>query len=126
MNPERQEPILEKVFKQHPFVQLALIADKDGQKNTSIFTRDGRIADLDEEKLDKDYIKRAWFLVPMENEHIHVTGMFKSKITNMLGITISAPIKQGDNVVGVLRLDCKFEELMQVARSEMSDKMELI
>ena len=126
MNPEKQEPKLQQVFRDHPFLNLALIADREGRKNTAIYTREGRITDVDEAKLDKDYTKRAWFLVPYENEHMHVTGMYTSKITGMLGITVSAPIKQGDNVVGVLRLDCKFEELMKFSRQEMTDKAELI
>lgn len=122
MDPKQQEPVLENVFKENAFVQLALIADKDGQKNTHIYIRHGKISEAEEAKLDKDYAKRAWFLVPFENEHIHVTGLFTSKITDMLGLTVSAPIKQGDTVVGVLRLDCKFEDLMKASREELTEK----
>ena len=51
-----------------------------------------------------------------------MTGLFTSKITDMLGLTVSAPIKQGDIVVGVLRLDCKFEDLMKASREELTEK----
>lgn len=125
MDPKTQEPVLQEVFKNNAFVQLALIADKEGQKNTAIYTRKGKIDESDEAKLDKDYAKRAWFLVPFENEHIHVTGLFTSKITGMLGLTVSAPIKQGETVMGVLRLDCKFEDLMTSSRDHLNEHPEI-
>jgi hypothetical protein len=125
MDPKQQEPVLKEVFENNAFVQLALIADKEGQKNTAIYTRKGKITEMDEAKLDKDYGKRAWFLVPFENEHTHVTGLFTSKITGMLGLTVSAPVKQGETVVGVLRLDCKFEDLMTASRDHLKEQPEL-
>ncbi|MFH1537995.1 MAG: histone-lysine N-methyltransferase, partial [bacterium] len=116
MKGKLQEPLLEGVFKKCPFVQLAVVADKNGKKNTPIYVRSGKITKEDEQKLDKNYTKRAWFIVPFENGTLHVTDIFKSKITGMLGITVSAPIKRNEHVLGVLRLDCKFENLVEEAR----------
>ncbi len=119
MDSAKQEKAIEGIFKKNPFVQLAVIADKDGKKNTDIFIRTGRITQEDEEKLDKDYSKRAWFIIPSENGHIHITGLFTSKITGLLGLTVSAPIFRDGVVVGVIRLDCKFEDLVKASRSEI-------
>jgi citrate (Re)-synthase len=119
MDRARQEKVLEEKFKINPFIQLAVIADKEGQKHTDIFTRTGRISKEDEEKLDKDYSKRAWFIIPSENGHLHVTGLFTSKITGLLGLTVSAPIMRDSEIVGVLRLDCKFEDLVKASRKEI-------
>ncbi|MFA6449001.1 MAG: histone-lysine N-methyltransferase, partial [bacterium] len=119
MDKARQEKVLEEKFKKNPFIQLAVIADKEGQKHTDIFTRSGRISKEDEAKLDKDYSKRAWFIIPSENGHVHITGLFTSKITGLLGLTVSAPINRDGEVVGVLRLDCKFEDLVKASRQEI-------
>ena len=126
MDRKKQEPILQNVFKGNPYVQLALIVDKEGVKNTSMFVRTGAITPEQEAKLDKDYIKRPWFLVPYENEHIHVTGLFQSRITGNLGLTISAPIKDGEVVAGILRLDINFEEIMRYSRTEMEQSGKLL
>ncbi len=119
MDRARQEFVLEAVFKVNPFIQLAVIADKEGRKHTDIFTRTGRISKEDEAKLDKDYSKRAWFIIPSENGHMHITGLFTSKITGLLGLTVSAPIFRDNEIVGVLRLDCKFEDLVKASRKEI-------
>ncbi len=119
MDAARQEKILETLFKENPFAQLAVIADKDGNKNTDIFIRSGKISPDDEAKLDKNYSKRAWFVIPLENEHMHITSIFKSKLTELLGVTVSAPIVKDGAVMGVLRIDCKYEDLMKAGRDEM-------
>ncbi|MEW6201567.1 MAG: hypothetical protein AB1546_06310, partial [bacterium] len=100
--------------------QLALIVNKGGAKNTDIFIRTGRITPELEKKLDKKYTERAWFIVPMENGTMHITDLFKSRITGLLGLTVSAPIRRKDAIVGVLRLDCKFEDLVQTIRTRIA------
>lgn len=125
MDPARQEPALQNAFKINKFVQLAFVVNKDGHRNTTLYTRTGKITAEQEQKLDRDYFKRAWFLVPLENEHMHVTGLFKSKITDKLGLTVSAPIKQGSDVVGVLRIDCMYEDLIMASRRELSERIDL-
>lgn len=124
MDPSKQEPILQSVFKDNQFVQLAMIVNREGNKNTTIHVRSGAISPDQEAKLDKDFAKRAWFLVPYENEHKHVTGLFQSVITDKLGLTVSAAIKKDDGVVGVLRLDINFEDIMRVSRKEMAEAKE--
>lgn len=119
MQRKKQETLLEGIFKKNKFVQLALVADRDGKKNTSIYVRTGVISKEQEKVLDKDYVKRAWFIVPIENNTLHITDMYKSKITGQLGVTVSAPIRKGDSPVGVLRLDCKFEDLVEESRRRM-------
>jgi citrate (Re)-synthase len=119
MNRARQEKVLESIFKENRFVQLAVIANKEGNKNTDIFMRSGRISPEDEQKLDKNYAKRAWFIVPYENGHVHITSLFQSKISGLLGVTVSAPIVKDNEIVGVIRLDCKYEDLMKASREEI-------
>jgi len=116
MEKEVQEKILLNIFKKNPFLQLAVIADKEGNKNTDIFLRSGRISIEDEEKLDKNYSKRAWFIIPYENGHMHITSLFTSKISGLLGVTVSAPIVKDNVTVGVIRLDCKYEDLMKASQ----------
>ncbi|MEW5946532.1 MAG: histone-lysine N-methyltransferase [bacterium] len=120
MKRELQEPMLQQAFKDNPFVQLALVANGKGEKNTDIFLRTGRITKEQEKRLDKNYTKRAWFIVPFENGTIHVTNLFKSKITGLLGLTVAAPVRKNDRIIGVLRLDCKFEDLIDFAREKQT------
>lgn len=119
MDRRRQEKVLESLFKVNPFVQLAVIADKEGNKNTDVFLRSGRISPEDEQKLDKNYAKRAWFIIPYENGHMHITSLFTSKITGLLGVTVSAPIMKNNEIAGVLRLDCRHEDLVKASREEI-------
>jgi len=37
----------------------------------------------------------------------------------LLGVTVSAPIVKDGAVMGVLRIDCKYEDLMKAGRDEM-------
>ena len=64
--------------------------------------------------LDSDFSKRPWFKGPMESSHIHITGLYTSKITEKLCITVSAPIKKDDKIVGILGIDLKFEDIAKL------------
>jgi len=123
MDPQRQEDLMLKEIKTHPYINLMLVADTRGGKNTRFIGRKGPIKPGDEAKLDKNYTLRRWFRKPLETGEIFVSDLFKSKITRLLGMTVSAPIQnENEEDVGVLRIDLRFEDLMQAARSLEEDE----
>lgn len=112
MNPHKQEKYLRQVLKDNPFIQFIYVTDARGRKITRDITHKADQNKYKHASLGETFSDREWFKIPFKEDRVHITDFYKSKITGLLCITVSAPIKNKDGViVGVLGFDIKFEEL---------------
>lgn len=112
MKPDIQEEILKNIVQEYPFIQFAYTVNGEGVKITKNITQAVDRAKYYKIGLHEDFSDRDWFINPMKTGEISVTNLYSSKITGALCVTVSGPIRDefGD-IVGVLGLDIKFEDL---------------
>ena len=114
MDPGRQEPALQKVMDDNPFIKLIYITDAAGRKITKNITQQKDI-ELYRQKLQEygDFSDRVWFKEVIAQRKVYFSDLYTSKVTELLCITVSAPIlgKEG-NMLGVLGIDIKFDDLI--------------
>lgn len=114
MRPEKQEPFLEKIADDFPFVRLLYITDNKGKKITRNITQKKDI-ELYKEKLQEfgDFSDRPWFKIVMSQKEIYFSDLYTSKVTGLLCITVSAPIfDEKKDILGILGIDIKFDDLI--------------
>jgi isopropylmalate/homocitrate/citramalate synthase len=108
------EKTLQKLANENPFVQFTFITDVDGIKVTKNITQIGDKAKYKIFADGEDFSDRPWFIGPMKNGATHVTGLYTSKTTGALAITVSTPIFDDEEViVGIFGVDIRFEDLMK-------------
>ncbi|MCL2669972.1 MAG: histone-lysine N-methyltransferase, partial [Syntrophaceae bacterium] len=111
MNPELQEPIMQKFIEDNPSIQFAYMVDMNGRKTTRNITNLADRAKYGNYGVGIDQSDREWFIKPLQSGKIHVTELYISKITGALCITVSAPIlDEKDEMVGIFGVDIKFED----------------
>ena len=112
MVPEKQEEVLKNIVGEYPYIQFAYIVNSEGIKITKNITQVVDRAKYYKIGLHEDFSDRDWFINPMKTGKISVTSLYSSRITTALCVTVSGPIRDevGD-IVGVLGLDIKFEDL---------------
>jgi len=114
MDPKQQEPFLEKVEEENPFIQFLYVVNLEGRKITRNITRPEDRAKYEAIGMDEDFSDREWFIRPLKSGKVHVTDFYTSRITGALCITVSAPIRnEEEEIVGVLGMDLRFEELVK-------------
>lgn len=117
MDNARQEPVMQETADNNPFIKLLYITDTTGKKTTKNITQKAD-SELYRQKLSEygDFSDRPWFSEVMKQKKVHFTGLYTSKITNLLCITISSPIydKKKEKILGVLGMDIKFEDLIKL------------
>ena len=121
MNPEVQEPLMQKFVDEHPSVQFAYIVDLNGRKTTKNITSIVDRAKYENYGVGTDQSDREWFIKPLQTGKIHVTDLFISKMTGVLCFTVSAPIvDDNDEMIGIFGIDIQFEDWVKRAE-EMDD-----
>jgi len=112
MKPDIQEATLKNIVQEYPFIQFAYTVNGEGIKITKNITQAVDRAKYYKIGLHEDFSDRDWFINPMKTGEISVTNLYSSKMTGALCVTVSGPIRDefGD-IVGVLGLDIKFEDL---------------
>jgi len=85
MRPEKQEPFLERIADDNPFVRLLYITDTAGKKTTRNITQKKDI-ELYKEKLQEfgDFSDRPWFKTVMSQKEIYFSDLYTSKVTGLL------------------------------------------
>jgi hypothetical protein len=118
MDPARMESALQALVDDNAFIQLAFVVDNKGRKVTGFVSR------LEDREAfshftDTDFSDREWFREPLKNGKSHVTGLYTSRITRQLCITVSDVIEsaRGD-CLGVLDIDLRFEDLVRAEPGE--------
>ncbi len=115
MDPAQQEPVLEGLVTENPFIQFAYICDIEGAKTTKNISQVVDRAKYRNFGLNEDFSNRDWFITPLQDGKIHVTDIRTSGITGKLIITVSAPIRDPEeNIVGILGIDIRFEDLAKI------------
>ncbi|HPP07330.1 MAG TPA: PDC sensor domain-containing protein, partial [Syntrophorhabdaceae bacterium] len=115
MIPDVQEEVLKDIVEEFPFIQFAYVVNSEGIKITKNITQAVDRAKYYKIGLHDDFSDRDWFVNPMKTGKVYVTDLYSSRITGALCVTVSGPIRDeyGD-IVGVLGLDIKFEDLTKV------------
>jgi len=113
MEPERITAVLQKMHDDNPFIQLSYVVDNNGHKIVHVAQRED--AETYTGFTDTEFIDREWFKVPISDGRVHVTGLYTSRITGMLCITVSDVIEnEAGDILGVLGVDIRFEELVKL------------
>ena len=113
MDPKHQEPIMQKLVDEEPFIQFAYVTDLNGNQTTRHITQVYERAKFESFDFGSNFSDREWFIEPLKSGKPHVMNFYISKITGKLCITVSAPVRDAsERPVGVLGLDMKFEELV--------------
>ena len=123
MEPARQEPAMEAVLGEHPFIQFLFVTDANGIKTTKNITHITDRAKFEAQGLGDNLSDRVWFVEPMKDGKIHVTDFYTSRFTSALCITVSGPIRnEEDEIVGVIGLDIRFEDLAKMEDDKNSEE----
>lgn len=116
-----QEVLLQELVDEFPFVSFAYVVDTNGDKVTKHVTHLSDRSKYDRHLIDKNYADRDWFINVVKTGKIYVSDIFTSKITGSLMITVSGPISDdNDNLVGVLGLDIRFEDVAKIDEMEVN------
>ncbi len=115
MDPKQQEPILQKIINENPFIQWIYITDLDGKMMTRLIVHPEDKGKYLSIKSDDNFSDRPWFVGPLKDGKAHVTDFYISRYTGALCITVSAPIRnESEEIVGILGVDIRFEELAKL------------
>jgi citrate (Re)-synthase len=121
MNPEIQEPLMQKFVDENPSIQFAYVVDLNGRKTTKNITSIVDRAKYENYGVGTDQSDREWFIKPLQSGKIHVTDFFISKLTGVLCFTVSAPIvDNNDEMIGIFGVDIQFEDWVNRAE-DMDD-----
>ena len=116
MQPDLQEPVMQKFIEENPSIQFAYVVDLNGKKITRNITNIADRAKYENYGVGTDQSDREWFIKPLQSGKIHVTEFYISKMTGALCITVSAPIvNESDDMAGIFGVDIKFEDWVKRA-----------
>jgi isopropylmalate/homocitrate/citramalate synthase len=114
MDPAKQEPVMEKLQREDPYIQFAYVVNAEGRKITKNITDIVDKAKYETAGLGDDFSNRSWFINPMKDGKSFVSDFYTSKITGALCITVSAPIaNDAGDIAGVFGVDIRFEDLVR-------------
>ena len=112
MQPELQEKVLKRIADEYPYIQFAYVVDREGIKITQNVIQPPDKAKYYKIGLHDDFSDREWFIEPMKTGKVHVTGLYSSRITGALCMTVSGAIRdEAGGLNGVLGFDIRFEDL---------------
>lgn len=117
MNLSAINDLLEKTINKYDFIQFAYVTDENGIRVTknvvsNDFTDEAK-ANLHE---GEDLSDRKWFIKAKTNKSPYATNMYTSRYTDLMCMTVSAPIfNDDDEIVGILGIDFQFEELVRIS-----------
>lgn len=115
MEPEVQEPVLQRVLNLNPFIQFMYITNLQGRKITRNITHIVDRAKYETLGMDEDLSNRTWFIEPLKSGKVYVSDFYTSRFTGALCITVSVPIRDdNDEIQGVLGMDIRFEDLAKM------------
>ncbi len=115
MSPRRIEPVFRDAVHKHIFIQFIYAVDMSGKKITENVTQPEYRETYGNYGLHEDFSNRDWFIGALEEGGVSITDFYKSRITGVLCITVSAPIMDHEGKpIGVIAADLKFEELARM------------
>jgi isopropylmalate/homocitrate/citramalate synthase len=118
MQPELQEPLLQRALEKNPFIQFMYITNLEGRKITRNITHIVHRAKFETAGLDEDMSNRDWFIQPLKTGKVYVSDFYTSRFTGALCITVSVPIlDDNDETQGVLGMDIRFEDMAKMEQN---------
>lgn len=121
-DPKIMETAMREFIKRYPFIQYCYVVDMEGKKITENITDITDRAKYVDVKPHEDFSDRPWFIKPVKDGKMHVTGPFTSRFTGALCITVSAPVRnEQDKMIGVFGADIRLEELLKVEHELMEE-----
>jgi hypothetical protein len=115
MNPAQQEPVMQKIINENPFMQWIYVTNLDGYLVTKNVVHPEDRAKYHQVGMNEDLSDRPWFIGPLKDGKVFVTDFYISKYTGALCITVSAPIRNlAEEIVGIMGVDIRFEELVKL------------
>lgn len=115
MNPALQEPVMQRVLDNNPFIQFMYVTNMEGRKTTHNITHIVDRAKYETMGLNEDLSNRPWFIEPIKSGKVYVSDFYTSRFTGALCITVSLPIRdEEDEIQGVLGMDIRFEDLVKM------------
>jgi isopropylmalate/homocitrate/citramalate synthase len=115
MNPALQEPVMQRVLDNNPFIQFMYVTNLEGRKTTRNITHIVDRAKYETMGLDEDLSNRPWFIEPIKSGKVYVSDFYTSRFTGALCITVSLPIRDdNDEIQGVLGMDIRFEDMVKM------------
>jgi|Deesub1362A_J573_1020465.scaffolds.fasta_scaffold00186_45 isopropylmalate/homocitrate/citramalate synthase len=119
MDPAQQEPLMEALAEENPFIQWVYVTNMEGRITTKIITQIVDRAKYPPLVIEEDYSDRPWFIGPLKDGRTYVTDFYISRFTHQLAVTVSAPIRnEMEEIVGILAADMKFEELLKMVEED--------
>jgi citrate (Re)-synthase len=116
------ETAMRDFIKRYPFIQYCYVVDMDGKKMTENITDITDRAKYVDVKPNEDFSDRPWFIKPVKDGRLHVTGPFTSKFTGALCITVSGPVRnEKEKMIGIFGADIRLEELLKVENELMEE-----
>ncbi|MFQ3549347.1 MAG: cache domain-containing protein, partial [Armatimonadota bacterium] len=126
MDHEKIETVLRSAANKHHFIQFLYVVDLDGNKITENVTQPQYREQYGTYGLNEDFKNRDWFEGALKSDGIFITDFYNSKITKALAITLSSAIRNdNDEIVGVLGVDLKFEELARMHEAATREDFDL-
>jgi len=114
MEPELQEPVMQRFIEEYPSIQFAYVVDMNGKKTTKNITNIVDRVKYENYGVGTDQSDREWFIKPLRTGKLHVTDFYISKMTGALCFTVSEPITDDkDEMVGIFGLDIRVEDLVK-------------
>jgi isopropylmalate/homocitrate/citramalate synthase len=115
MDPALQEPVMQRVLDNNPFIQFMYVTNLEGRKTTRNITHIVDRAKYETMGLDEDLSNRPWFIEPIKSGKVYVSDFYTSRFTGALCITVSLPIRDdNDEIQGVLGMDIRFEDMVKM------------
>jgi len=119
MEPAQQEPVMQKVIDENPFIQWIYVTNLDGHLMTRNIVHPEDRAKYQSVGETEDLSGRPWFIGPLKDGKVFVTDFYISRYTDALCITVSAPIRDAtEEIVGIMGVDIRFEELVKLGEQE--------
>jgi len=120
MEAAQQEPVMQKILNENPFIQWIYVTNLDGYLATKIIVHPEDRAKYRKVGMDDDHSDRPWFIGPLKDGKIFMTEFYTSRYTGDLCITVSAPIRDNDSeeIVSILGVDIRFEELVKLEEQD--------
>jgi len=119
MSPAQQEPVMQKILNDNPFIQWIYVTNLDGYLVTRNIVHPEDRAKYRQVGTGDDHSDRPWFIGPLKDGKIFLTEFYTSRYTGALCITVSAPIRgDSEEIVGILGVDIRFEELVKLEEQD--------
>lgn len=120
---EGMETLMQRLVDENPFMQFAYAVDLEGKQITRNITQVVDRTKYEKFGTGQDFSNRPWFIEPLKIGRTYVTDFYKSIITDVLCITVSAPIRDDrGEIKGVFGVDLKFEDVLKIERNIESGK----